>query len=52
MNVHASALAAAHLPDEQTTADMRIEIQGDEVEYLDTPPKLSLVQPLRVAAAR
>ena len=39
-------------PDEQTTADMRIEIQGDEVEYLDTPPKLSLVQPLRVAAAR
>ncbi|HEY7608294.1 MAG TPA: PAS domain-containing protein [Alphaproteobacteria bacterium] len=43
---------AAPTPEEQNTADLRVEIQGDEIEYLDGAPTLSLVKPLRVAAAR
>jgi len=43
---------ASPTPEEQTTADMRIEIQGDEVEFLDEPRALALVSSMPVAAAR
>jgi len=39
-------------PEEQDTADVRIEVDSDHVEFLDTPPTLTLVSPLGLAAAR
>jgi hypothetical protein len=40
--------------EEQTTADLSIEIQGNDVEFLDTPPapKRAVVEPLSTATVR
>jgi hypothetical protein len=42
---------ASPTAEEQNTSDARIEIESDHIEFLDSPPALMLVPPLRVAAA-
>ncbi len=38
--------------EEQSTADARVEIEGDDVEFLDPPPTLALVSRTPIAAVR